>query len=124
MNLKFLHTLSKGGVFMEREKYYVNITHQAIGKHQYSDNDFTVYATVEEVRQIRGLLNNIYAAELDTYWRAHVPIMPYHNDPSNDRYDTSFTNVLKIIYELGDEQAKNYVKESGILNDRPMDTNM
>src|SRR5690554_4183194 len=108
---------------MEKEKYYVNITHQAIGTNRFSDNDFVVYATGEEIQEIRSLLNTIYTAEIDTYWRAHIPFMPYHNDPSNDRYDSSLTNILKKIHQYGDEQAKSYVEDSGILSDRPIDTN-
>lgn len=109
---------------MEKEKYYVNIPHQVIGKNRYSDSDFTVYATTEEIRELRKILNSIEEAESDTYWRAHIPFMPYHNDPSNDRYDRSYTNAMKIIYEIGDDSAKNYIEESGILSDRPIDTNL
>ncbi len=109
---------------MDKKKYYVSLQSREISQIQYQNNDaFTVYATPQEIQSLRQVLDNVHSAEVDTYWRAHVPIVPYHNDPSNDRYDKGLTDALSIIYELGDEQARAFIEESGILSDRSIDTN-
>lgn len=108
---------------MEKKKYYVNLQSREISQMKYHNNDaFTIYATQEEIRLLRKKLDNVYEAEVDTFWRSHVPILPYHNDQSNDRYDKNITEAFKMIYQLGDDQARIYMEESGVLGDRPIDT--
>lgn len=108
-----------GGAIMERKKYFVSLQSREISQTIVGNNaDFTIYATDDEVRMLRKKMDNIYDAEVDTYWRAHVPIMPYHKDASNERYDQSLTEVFKMIYTLGDEQAKQFVSESEVLRDK------
>lgn len=109
---------------MEKKKYYVNLQSREISKIKHENNNaFTVNATTEEVQMLRRKLDNVHGAEVDTFWRSHIPIMPYHNDLSNDRYDKNLTEAFGMIYDLGDEQARSFVKESGVLSDRPIDTN-
>lgn len=109
---------------MEKKKYYVSLQSREISQVKHGNNaDFTIHATEAEVTMLRKKLDDIYAAELDTYWRAHVPITPYHNDPSNDRYDKSLSEAFEMIYQLGDDQAKSFIEESGFLSDRPIDPN-
>ncbi|MEI3605448.1 hydrolase [Pseudogracilibacillus sp. SE30717A] len=109
---------------MDKKKYYVSLQSREISQIQYQNNNaFTIYATPTEIQMLRKVLDNVHTSEFDTFWRAHVPILPYHNDPSNDRYDESLSNALSIIYELGDEQARKFIEESGILGDRPIDIN-
>lgn len=109
---------------MEKQKYYVNIPHYVMNQVRFSDQDFVVYASKEEALEIRALLDRIHEAEIGTFWRSHIPFMPYHRDPSNEQYDQSLTTLFQKIYELGDEQARNYVTESGVLSDRPIDMNL
>ena len=111
-------------IFVEKQKFYVNIQHQVISEVRYSDHDFIVHATTEEAQNLRSLLDSIYQAEIGTFWRSHVPFVPYHRDRSNEQYDRSLTDLFQMIYQLGDEQAKNYVLESGVLSDRPIDINL
>jgi|SRR5690625_1804236 len=108
---------------MDRKKYYVNLQSREISQIKHKNNaNFTIYATDQEVQKLRKTLDNVHGAELGTYWRSHIPIMQYHHDPSNDRYDKSLTEAFATIYELGDEEAKSFIAESGILDDRPIDT--
>lgn len=109
---------------MERQKYYVNIPHQVINTVRFSDQDFVVQATKEEAHEIRALLESLREAEIGTFWRSHVPFMPYHRDPSNEQYDKTLTALFQKISDIGDEQAKSYVNESGVLSDRPIDINL
>lgn len=110
---------------VERKKYIVSLQSKQISPYEHTDNnDFTIYGTESEIKRLRAIFNRMDAAELDTYWRAHVPFMPYHNDPSNDRYDKGITDAFQLIYELGDKRTKEFIDESRILSDRPIDTDV
>ena len=108
---------------MDRKKYYVNLQSREISQMKYQNNDaFTIYATEQEVQMLRKTLDNVHMSEVDTFWRAHNPILPYHNDSSNDRYDKHLTDAFEKLYELGDEETRSFVEESGVFSNRPIDT--
>lgn len=108
---------------MEKKKYYVSLQSREISQIKHGNNaDFTIHATEGEVIMLRKKLDDVHGADIDTFWRAHVPIMPYHHDASNDRYDKSLSEAFAMIYDLGDEQARTYVEETGILSDKPIHT--
>ncbi len=103
---------------MSKRKYYVSLQSREISQIEYqNNNDFVIYATDTEVALLRKKLNSIHRSEIDTFWRAHVPIMPYHRDDANDRYDESLLEAFQMIYQLGDDDAKSFMKESGLLSD-------
>lgn len=106
-----------------RRKYYINMQSRKISEDNIQNEfPFAIYATDEEVGRLQRKFNEIYDAELSTYWRAHVPFIPYHKDGSNDQYDSLYTDVLEMIYNLGDEQTKQYIDQSGVLMDYSLDT--
>jgi len=103
---------------MSKNKYYVSLQSREISQIEFhNNNDFIIYATDTEVTLLRKKLDSIYRAELDTFWRSHVPIVPYHRDGANDRYDESLLEAFQMIYQLGDDDAKGFIKESGLLSD-------
>lgn len=107
---------------MERSKYFVSIASKEISTVRVGNNDdFIIYATGEEVADLRSIFNNMDTAELNTYWRVHIPIMPYHHDVANDQYDASITEAFAKVYELGDADAKQFIDEAGMLTHRRMD---
>src|SRR5699024_9841473 len=100
---------------------YVSISSREISQIQYANNDeFTVYATEDEIRQLRTKMDNMYDADNQSFWRSHVPIMPYHNDQANDAYDAGMTEALQMIHDLGDKQTKEHIMDMGILTNRPL----
>lgn len=106
---------------MNKKKYYVSISSGEISQVKVGNNDeYIIYATDDEVKMLRAKLTNMYDADFDSFWRAHVPIMPYHNDKGNQRYDEGLTEVFQMIYDLGDEQAKSHIEEIGVLSDRSL----
>lgn len=106
---------------MNKEKYYVSIASSEISQVKVGNNaSFTIYATSDEVRSLRGKMDNMHDADMGAFWRSHIPIMPYHNDQSNDDYDVGITAALQEIYELGNDEAKSHIREMGILTDRHM----
>lgn len=106
---------------MEKKKYYVNVGTGEISQISYDDNDdFIIHATKDEVAQLRSKLNHLHDASFGTFIRAHIPIMPYHNDKSNDDYDRNITEAFQMLYNCGDEQTKSHIVEMGVLTDNHM----
>ena len=103
---------------MEKKKYYVDIASGEISQIKYDNNDsFTIYATTEEISLLRAKMENMHDAGVRTFFRAHVPIMPYHLDKSNDDYDSNLTEAYQMLYDFGDEHAKKYIESTGMLRD-------
>ncbi|SFD93507.1 hypothetical protein SAMN05216238_10618 [Lentibacillus persicus] len=104
-----------------KKKYYVNLGSMEISQIKYDNNhEFTIYATDEEIRMLRQRFDGMHTADREAYWRAHVPLRPYHNDQSNDEYDTGITEAYRMIYELGDKGTKQHIDDIGILKDNHM----
>lgn len=102
---------------MDKNKYYVNLQAKEIATTAHgNNNDFVIYATDEEARNLRNTFNQMHDGEMASYWRAHVPIMPYHHDKGNQKYDTEIQEAFKQIHLLGDEDTKAFIEESGYLN--------
>lgn len=105
----------------QKKKYYVNVQSREISQVPYGNNDqFTIYATGDEVKMLRMIMNKVYDADRSAYWRAHVPIVPYHRDKSNDIYDDGLTEAFQMLHDLGDSKTKEHIREMGVLSDRPM----
>lgn len=102
---------------MERKKYFVSVASGEISQVQYGNNDdFTIYATGSEVRDLRAKMDMMQDAEFKSYWRAHIPIMSYHNDKANDQYNEGIQSAFQMIYDLGDDQTKENLQQMGVLD--------
>ncbi|QDP40932.1 hydrolase [Radiobacillus deserti] len=102
---------------MERKKYYVNIGTQEISQVQVGDNDeFIIFASDEEVYQLREMMNQMYNADIRSFWRSHVPIAPYHNDTSNDTFDDGMVEAFRMIHDLGDDTTRKHIENMGVLD--------
>jgi hypothetical protein len=106
---------------LERKKFYVNIGSGEISQTKFGNNDeFTIHATNDEILLLRSKLNNMHGASWQSFWRAHVPIMPYHNDKPNDRYDDELAETYQMLYDLGDDNVKKHIEEIGVLGNNPL----
>lgn len=108
---------------MEQEKrtYYVDLNSESILLEPIDSPSFVIHATEKEVEVLEGVLEDKYEADLETYVRSHIPYLEYHHDPENDHYDASQKILYSMIYLLGNEEAKQHIKQMGILNDRKSD---
>lgn len=108
---------------MEKESYYVNLQKREISQiEEENKHGLTINATPDEVSSLRSMFSQIEAADHSTFFRSHVPIMPYHNDAGNEQYDKTFKEVASLLYELGDEDTKGYINESGVMEYGTIDT--
>ncbi|SER99493.1 hypothetical protein SAMN04487944_114128 [Gracilibacillus ureilyticus] len=100
---------------MNKKKYYVNIATQEISQIPYGTNtEFVINATDEEVFFLREKFNEIRDADMGAFVRAHIPFMPYHNDPQNDEYDSGLKGAYQMIYDLADNETKKAMQEANI----------
>jgi hypothetical protein len=81
-----------------------------------AEGHFQIQATDKEIRQLKEFFHENYQADWKTYGRAHVPFLEYHHDPQNDEYDNKMRQIYRMLYQLGNEEAKNHIDKMGILN--------
>lgn len=101
---------------MERSQYYINIGTREISlNHDANNDDFIIYATPEEVTALREVFDEIAQSDVRSFYRAHIPFMPYHQDQDNDDTDADMHKAFQRIYELGDEMTKKHIEGMGVL---------
>jgi hypothetical protein len=98
--------------------YFVNMESRKIlpvqaGKE--AEGHFQIQATDKEIRQLQELFHENDQADWKTYGPAHVPFLEYHHDPQNDEYDNTMRHIFRMLYQLGNEEAKNHIGKMGIL---------
>jgi hypothetical protein len=99
-----------------KKTYYVSVGSAEISQSATSSPwEFKIEATDDEIIRLREYFDQNYSTDWQSFWRAHVPFMEYHHDRQNDAYDRTMTNVYKMIYDLGDEEAKKHIESMGIL---------
>lgn len=111
---------------MEQQKktYYITIASGEISQlATASPWDYKIEATDEEVIELREYFDQNYSTDWQGFFRAHVPYLEYHHDPSNDAIDVTTQKIYKMIYELGDNEAKEHIKSQGIITNLGNETN-
>ncbi len=104
---------------MEKKRFYVNIGSGEISQVKYGNNStFTIEATHDEIVLLREKMDNMHDASYNSFWRAQVPAKPYHDDNANDHYDIGISEAYKMIYDLGNVEAKEHIEEMGIFGDQ------
>jgi hypothetical protein len=91
-----------------KKTYYVDLVAGDVLDRQGEEENpsFKIEATEEELHELKSYLTENYSADLETYFRAHVPYVEYHKDPGDAHYDTTIKKIYAMIYELGDTQAR------------------
>ena len=82
---------------MTLSKVYVSIMHQAVYMNpKESPWEFEVLVDREIVPVFQKLFEQLNYVEGINFWRAHIPIKPYHMDKNNDQYDLKKKKVYKM----------------------------
>ena len=106
---------------MNKKKYYINLTSGEISQIPFENNaNFVINATDDEVRQLRAKLDNMYEEDINSFFRAHVPIMPYQQNNPNASYDSELMEAYEMVYHLGDEETKSNISQMGLFGERHM----
>ncbi|ADU95333.1 hypothetical protein [Geobacillus sp. Y412MC52] len=102
----------------QKKTYYVSMAHGEISQLKTASPwDFQIEATDEEITQLREYFDQNYSTDWQAFWRTHVPYIQYHYDRENDAYDRTIVDIYKMIYELGNDEAKAHIRSMGILPD-------
>ncbi|SFB18343.1 MULTISPECIES: hydrolase [unclassified Bacillus (in: firmicutes)] len=102
----------------KKKTYYINIGSGEIMQSATSSTwNFKIEANDEEIIQLREYFDQNYSTEWQNFFRAHVPYVQYHYDRENDAYDETLKKVYGMIYDLGDEEAKQHISSIGILSE-------
>ncbi|MFC5651935.1 hypothetical protein ACFPYJ_23005 [Paenibacillus solisilvae] len=100
---------------MDKRRYYVSIQSKCI---MYNQGDaayeLEIDATEEEVEKLTELFNQWEDAEEKTFFRAQIPIIPYHHDSENDVYDYLLKEIYKAIYQMGTDQTKSHISSMNL----------
>jgi hypothetical protein len=101
-----------------KKSYYVSIANGEISQlSTTSPWDFKIEATDEEIIQLREYFEQNYSSDWQGFLRAHVPYIEYHHDPTNDAIDVTMQKIYKMIYELGDQDAKELIKSQNLISE-------
>ena len=107
----------------QKETYYVSVAAKSISRQpSTSHNDFIISATGRQINELRQLFTNMQDADNMSHFRSAIPFQPYHDDQPNQDYDQYISEAYGMIYNLGDEVARNTIEESRLFSDRPIDT--
>ncbi|OLN21663.1 hydrolase [Domibacillus antri] len=97
---------------LEKQPYYIQIANGEIqSKPDVSPWNFRIFANEKEIHDLREMFNAMNGADSGTFWRAHLPSIPYHLDADNDQYDRRMMAVYDKVYELGDDEARSHIKK-------------
>lgn len=100
---------------MAKQTYYIDMATHNISRNKHEGNDqFVIYATDEEIHQLRSILNAMDDENWTSFFRAHIPFVQYHQDSSNHNYDQHFLTAIRLIHELGDEETRTHIHSMGI----------
>lgn len=101
-----------------KKTYYISVgaTGEIMSVPNASPWQFKIEATDDEIRQLRSIYNANYNNSIADFLRAHVPYVEYHNDSTNDRNDSNLNKIYGMIYDLGDEEARNHIETMGVLD--------
>ncbi|MDA7027328.1 hydrolase [Bacillus sp. CLL-7-23] len=100
---------------MNKKTYYVSVQDGMISQHSnVSPWEFEIAATDEEISVLREYFDQLYSEDWINFFRAHVPIVEYHNDSSNDKMDELRKNIYSMLYQLGNAQTKSFISENGL----------
>ncbi|MBD3919054.1 hypothetical protein H8B09_09835 [Paenibacillus sp. PR3] len=100
---------------MEKRRYYVSIQSRNIMLNQGdAAYELEIDATREEVDKLTLLFNEWEAADEKTFFRAHIPVIPYHHDSENDMYDYLLKQIYNTVYQLGTDQTKQHISSMNL----------
>ncbi|MDQ0224498.1 hypothetical protein J2S02_000827 [Metabacillus niabensis] len=100
-----------------KKTYYVTVATGEISQlSTASPWDFKIEATDDEITRLREKFDNVYSADWKGFFRAHTPYVQYHYDRENDTIDQTNEQIYQMIYELGDEEAREHIRAQGLIS--------
>ncbi len=100
-----------------RNKYYVSVQSKSIMENKGDATyEYEIEASPEDIDHLKAIFSKMKDAEYSSYWRTHIPGVPYHHDKENDIYDRNLVQAYQAIYSMGNQEAKDHILAMGILD--------
>lgn len=106
------------GLEGNKKTYYITLGSGEISQSATDSTwNYKIEATDDEIIALREYFDQNYSTEWQNFFRAHVPYVQYHYDRENDAYDETMKKIYGMIYDLGDEEARQHIESMGILTE-------
>ncbi|WP_409298810.1 hydrolase [Peribacillus sp. SCS-26] len=100
-----------------KNTYYVDISNGEILEQPIDGSpNFRIQADEEELAELKMWFTENYNDDMKTFARSHVPYVEPSKDSQNDKYESSLQKIYSMIYKLGDDEARSFIKQQGILD--------
>ena len=100
-----------------KKTYYINVGSGEISQlSTASPWHFKIEASDDEIITLREYFDQVYSSDIQGFLRSHTPYIQYHYDRENDAIDDTNKKIYRMIYELGDEEAKNHIRTQGLIS--------
>lgn len=97
-----------------KNTYYITVGTGEISQSATASRwDYKITATNEEINELRSYFKQNYSTEWQSFVRAHIPFLEYHNDKENDEYDEIMSKVYELLYKLGDDETRKHIEDMG-----------
>lgn len=104
-----------------KKTYYIGLANGEISQSATDSTwNFKIEANDDEIIALREYFDQNYSTDWQNFYRAHVPFVEYHNDSGNDAYDKTIKKIYSLIYQLGDEEARNHIERMGLLSEEEL----
>ncbi|MFD1706741.1 hydrolase [Siminovitchia sediminis] len=101
----------------QKKTYYISVgPGEILTTPSASPWQFKIEANDEEITKLRAIFDSSQVNSIGDFFRAHVPYVEYSNDSTNDQHDSNLYRVYHMIYELGDQEARDHIESMGILD--------
>ncbi|TRY25982.1 hypothetical protein FOI68_09605 [Brevibacillus sp. LEMMJ03] len=101
---------------MEKKRYYVSVQAGTILENQGDASyELEIEASEVEVEELRSLFDQRWTNDFDSYLRAHIVAIPYHEDKENDLHDEHLRDIYATLYRLGTEETRRHIQSMGLV---------
>lgn len=102
---------------MDKQKYYVSVQAGTIMSNQgEAAYELEIKATPEEIEKLKELFEERTGFDDLSFFRAHLPGIPYHLDEENDGHDYYLASIYRMIYDLGTQETQEFIKTMNVLD--------
>ncbi|HJV47310.1 MAG TPA: hydrolase [Bacillota bacterium] len=103
---------------MSKQTYYISLSSGGIHTDPTIDTyDYIIEANDHEISELQKLFEKVHEKEGDSYFRSHIPFLPYHEDKPNFEYDQALKEVYSKLYKLGNDVCRRHIESMRILEE-------
>ncbi|MFD2614779.1 hypothetical protein [Paenibacillus gansuensis] len=97
---------------MDKKTYYVSVQASTVLENQGAGAyEFEIQATPEDLEMLYELFEIKREYDDGTFFRTHIPAVPYHLDEDNDGYDAALKEIYNLIGKLGTPETSKHISQ-------------